>query len=354
MLLGIDIGTSSTKAVITTLDGKIVNFAVREHGVSMPKPGWFEQDAEKIWWDDVKALTTELLRGLISHNPLDGVCISGLGPCLLVADEAGIPLRPAILYGVDTRSTEEIEELRRRYGDEAILQRGGSPLTTQAVGPKILWVQRHEPHIWSRTKRFFMANSYTVWRLTGEYVLDHSSASQCDPLYDIDRTAWAEDWAEEVGHQLEYPTLLWPQEIAGTVSDAASQETGIPSGTPVAVGTIDAWSEALSAGVRKLGDAMVMYGTTMFFIAVTDRPYRDKHLWNTVGAFPGTWTLAGGMATSGAIVTWFDSLTATDIKELLREADTIPLVLKDCWCSLTSPENELPCSTRRLGASLLD
>jgi xylulokinase len=323
MLLGIDIGTSSTKAVLVTSEGEVIDSAVRTHSVSMPQPGWFEQDADEIWWADFKALSNKLLR---DRNPssLAGICISGLGPCLLVADEAGVPLRPAILYGVDTRSTEEIKELNERYGEDAILARCGSPLTTQAVGPKILWVQRHEPSTWSRVRRFFMANSYIVWRLTGEYVLDHSSASQCDPLYDIERTTWAEDWAEEVGKHLEYPALLWPQEIAGTVLDSVSQETGIPSGTPVAVGTIDAWSEALGAGVRNIGDAMVMYGTTMFFVDVVDRPYRDRHLWNTVGTFPGTWTLAGGMATSGAIISWFEELTTTDINELLQEASAVP------------------------------
>jgi xylulokinase len=321
VLLGIDIGTSSTKGVLASPDGEVIATAVRPHGTSMPRPGWAEHDADRVWWADVCAVSRELLKEKVD---LAGVCVSGIGPCLLVTDADGTPLRPAILYGVDTRATTEIAELTSRYGAEAIVSRGGSPLTSQAIGPKLAWLARHEPAVWAASRRMFMASSYAIWRLTGEYVLDHHSASQCDPMYDMTAGSWAADWAADLAGPIELPPLRWPGSLAGTVTARAAEQTGIPAGTPVAAGTIDAWSEAVSAGVRDPGDVMIMYGTTMFFIATAaERPRASRRLWSTAGAFPGTWTLAGGMAASGSVIAWGSELTGVDYAELMSEAGLV-------------------------------
>lgn len=301
-VLGVDIGTSSSKGILAGADGKVIATSERPHDLSLPRPGWAEHDAEKVWWADFKAICTELLPR--AGGSLAAVCVSGIGPCLLAANEEGEPLRPAILYGIDTRATREIEELTERYGAETILERCGSPLTSQAVGPKLLWLQRHEPEVWQRMRLFLMASSFIVYRLTGEYVLDHHSASQCDPLYDIKANRWIEDWAAEVAPGLPLPRLLWPAEVAGKVSPAAAEATGIPLGTPVAAGTIDAWSEAASVGVFEPGDMMLMYGTTMFMVEVLRESRPHPGLWSTSGILPGTHNLAAGMATSGALTAW--------------------------------------------------
>ena len=117
-------------------------------------------------------------------------------PRLLPVDEHGQPLRPAILYGVDTRATAQIAAQQARYGAEQVIARCGSPLTTQAIGPKLAWVRENEPLIYARTSRWYMASSYLVGRLTGEYVLDHHSASQCVPLYDSAAHEWIIDWRD--------------------------------------------------------------------------------------------------------------------------------------------------------------
>ena len=135
LLLGIDIGTSSSKGVLARPDGTILATAVRPHDLSLPHPGWAEHDAETIWWADFLSLCAELVPQ--AKDPIGAVCVSGIGPCLLPADARGMPLRPAILYGIDTRATREIEELTERYGADNILARCGSLLTSQAVGPKL-------------------------------------------------------------------------------------------------------------------------------------------------------------------------------------------------------------------------
>ncbi len=302
VLLGLDIGTSSSKAVLAVADGTVLATAEREHALSLPHPGWAEHDAEGVWWTDVLALLADLDRELLGR--VRGISVSGIGPCLLPLDGLGAPLRPAVLYGIDTRASAEVEELTERYGADAVLSSGGSPLTSQAVGPKLLWLRRYEQEVWERTKRFVMASSFAVLRLTGEYVLDHHSASQCNPLYDLHSSRWREDWAEEIAPGLELPRLLWPGEVAGVVSAEAASETGLPAGAPVAAGTIDAWAESLSAGVTGSGDTMLAYGTTMFLVNVAPAARPHPSLWLTAGVTPDSRTIAAGMATSGALTGW--------------------------------------------------
>jgi len=323
-LIGVDMGTGSTKAVLTTPDGQIVATTSRPHSMSLPRPGWAEVDAEAVWWADVVDVCRELVQAA-GEGDIAGVCVSGVGPCLLLCDAEVEPVRPAVLYGIDMRATAEIEELTERYGGERILQRGGTPLTTQAVGPKALWVQRHEPRAWARATRWYNSNSFVVARLTGEYVLDHHTASQCDPLYDIRANAWCEDWAQEVMAGLEMPRLAWPSEVVGRVHAAAAEATGLPEGTPVCAGTVDAWAEAFSAGVRRPGDLMLMYGSTMFFVQVLHKLRSHAKLWTTAGVEPGTYTLAAGMSTSGSLTAWLQQLTGgVPFAQLVSEAAATP------------------------------
>jgi xylulokinase len=326
LLLGIDICTMSSKGVLARPDGDVVATVERPHQLSLPRQGYAEHDAQDIWWADAVAISRELSAAArTARGRIAAVCTSGIGACVLPADRDGTPLRPAILYGIDTRAGQEIAELDRRFGADAVLERCGSRLTTQSAGPKLLWVRHHEPDVWERTARFFMASSFLVHRLTGQYVLDHHSASQCEPLYDITRQDWIPEWAQEVAPGLELPRLTWPGEIVGSVTPRAQDITGIPAGTPVAAGTIDAWSEALSVGVQQPGDRMLMYGTTMFIIEVLQGALRHPALWGTVGIMPGTNTLAGGMATSGALTAWIRDLCGgVPYEELTQQARAVP------------------------------
>ncbi|MEV6099335.1 FGGY-family carbohydrate kinase [Nocardia sp. NPDC051981] len=323
MFLGIDIGTSGSKGVLVDHAGTVAMRAERPHRVSTPRPGWVEHDAETVWWADFAAITRELVAAA-DGEPLEGLAVSGIGPCLLPADAVGRPLRPAILYGVDTRAGNEIEELNAELGAQTVLERCGSPLTSQAVGPKLRWLIRHEPQVWRATRMLLMASSFLVHRLTGRHVLDHQSASQCVPMYDLMAREWAVDWAESVAPGLRLPELAWPTEIVGRVTAEAAAATGLPAGLPVTTGTIDAWAEAAGVGVRAPGDCMIMYGTTMFLTQVLTDPRPQPGLWTTCGTWPGTYTSAAGMATSGAITDWLRTLTGGDFSELVDEAAHVP------------------------------
>jgi xylulokinase len=306
VVIGIDIGTSSSKGVLVDLDGHVLRSCVVEHAVDRPAPGMVEMDAA-VWWDELVRICRDLLS---RDDPADVVAVgvSGMGPCVLLADEADQPVRPAILYGVDTRAGRQIARLDERYGAAEILDRAGSALSSQAAGPKVAWVADVEPDLYARARRLYMPSSWLVHRLTGAYVLDQHSASQCTPLYDTHAQDWYRPWADEVAPGIDLPPLRWPGEAAGTVTRAAAKATGLPPGTPVITGTIDAWAEALSVGAQGVGDLMLMYGTTMFLIHTVPDPLTSPALWGTVGALPGTRNLAAGMATSGAVTSWLRDL----------------------------------------------
>ncbi|WP_130291114.1 FGGY-family carbohydrate kinase [Pseudonocardia sediminis] len=319
MYMGIDIGTSGSKGVLIDGDGTLLAREDVAHETSRPQPGRVEHDAETVWWSDFTTLARRLLAAAGGRAPT-ALGVSGIGPTLLPADADGTPLRPAILYGVDTRAATEIDELTAELGAEAVLRRAGTALSSQAVGPKWRWLARHEPEVMERTELFLMCSSYLVHRLTGEYVLDHHSASQCDPMYDLHAADWAHDWAERTAPGLRLPRLLWPTEIAGTVTARAAAQTGLPEGLPVTAGTVDAWAEAVSVGVTDPGEVMVMYGTTMFLIEILGSPVPHPAMWTTRGAFPGTYSLAAGMATSGAVTNWLRDLVGGDHTELVAAA----------------------------------
>nr|BFE56727.1 FGGY-family carbohydrate kinase [Dactylosporangium thailandense] len=313
LFLGVDIGTSSSKGVLVDAGGAVVRTAVREHDVDRPHPGHVEMDGA-VWWDEFVSLAEELTAGVT----VAAVGVSGMGPCVLLTDAAGTPVRPAVLYGIDTRATAEIASLTERLGGaDAILERCGSVLSTQAVGPKLAWLAAHEPAVSARARRLFMPASWLAYRLTGSYVLDFHSASQCTPLFDTHALDWHRPWSELIAPGLQLPPLAWPGDVAGTTARAVA---GIPAGTPVITGTIDAWTEAVSVGAQRPGDLMLMYGTTMFLVATVDRPVTSPLMWGTVGAFPGTRNLAGGMATSGAVTSWLRSITDASFEALLAEA----------------------------------
>lgn len=316
--LGVDVGTSSTKGVLVDGDGGILASATRAHDVRRPHTGWVEMDAA-VWWDEFCSIARELLAA-VPDAAVDSVGVSGMGPCILLADEDDEPVRPAILYGVDTRAILQGERMTAELGEDEVVRIGGSRLTSQAGGPKIVWIAEAEPEAYARARRLFMPASWLARKLTGAYVLDHQSASQMSPLYDVESETWDKTVWARYATGLIPPDLRWAGDTAGEVTDAAAARTGIPEGIPVITGTIDAWTEAVSVGAHEIGDLMLMYGTTMFLVATGAQTLRTPSMWTTVGAFPGTRNLAGGLSASGALTAWLKDLTGADYPALLAEA----------------------------------
>lgn len=324
LVIGLDVGTSSTKAVATTPAGEIVATAVATHAIGQPRPGWFEQDAALVWRDEalgvLRALTAQ---EVVARGDVRGIAVSGMGPCVTLADAAGEPMGPGILYGIDSRATDEIAGIEALLGRDRILERCGSALSSQALGPKLLWLRRHAPELWQRAAHWFGPASLLVHALTGEYVLDHHTASQCDPFYDLAVQSWAEDWIAEVCGRLPMPNLAWSTDIVGTLRSDAATAVGLAPGVPVLAGTVDAWAEAHSVGVRAPGDLLLMYGSTMFMIGVTPGSRSHPGLWRTAGVTKDSPTLAAGMSTSGLLTAWIAETTGRPLDELSAAAATV-------------------------------
>ena len=323
---GIDIGTYSSKGVIVDANGKVLAFAQRQHGIDTPRHGWAEHDPDSVWWDDFCVLSRELIRSAqIRASEIATVGVSAIAPCVVPVSEDGSPLRPAILYGIDTRAVEEIEELNRSMGTERIQRVSGTALSAQSAGPKILWIKNHEESIWRKTDKFLTATSFIVQRLTGRAVIDNYTAAFFDPLFSIRTRSWDPEAARFICGLSQLPESHWANEIAGTVIDAVAERTGFEPGTPVIVGTADAASEAISAGVSQVGDAMLMYGSSLFIITLTSDISPNDVFWPAPFLYPGSTALAAGMATTGSITEWFrrNLSMEADFTTLAAEAATV-------------------------------
>src|SRR6202142_1661026 len=152
--LGIDIGTYESKGVFVDAEGRVLASASRAHELIVPRAGWAEHRAEQDWWGDFVWLCRKLLADSgLDASEVKAVGASAIGPCMLPVDGEGAPLMNAVLYGVDTRSAREIDDLTAAIGAEAIFAHCGNPLTSQSIGPKILWLKRNRPEIYARADK---------------------------------------------------------------------------------------------------------------------------------------------------------------------------------------------------------
>ena len=329
--LGIDIGTYETKGVLVGTDGVVHAQAARGHKMLVPHPGWAEHRPEEDWWGDFVYVTKALLADSgVDPNEIKAVACSAIGPCMLPVDKHGAPLMNGVLYGVDGRAEAEVRELTDRIGEDTIIARCGNALTSQSVGPKILWLKRHRPDLFARTAHILTSTSFLVQRLTGEVVIDHYTAANFSPLYDVATQSWVDDLADDIVPLDKLPRLLWSNEVAGTITPSAAAETGLTAGTPVTAGTIDAAAEAFSVGVDQPGDMMMMYGSTIFIILRAQTQVSDPRIWYAPWLFEGEHASMAGLATSGTLTHWFRDQIAPDLDpatafpELAKEAETSP------------------------------
>ena len=307
-LLGVDVGTYSSKGVLVNLTGEVIASHVVEHSLSTPAPGWFEHDADAVWWSDFVAIVRALLEtDGVDPRSIAGIGTSALGSCVLPIDDSGRPLRPAILYGIDTRAGEEIEYLGEVTGRQ---------FTSQDSGPKVRWIRVHEPEVYEKSRWFLTSQAYLVYRLTGEPSIDIYTAGGYRPAYDADARQWTPEMSEHVAPIERFPRAYWSHEVVGTVTAEAARETGLSEGIPVIAGTTDAAAEAVSAGVSSVGDMMVMFGSSIFFILKTTSLVKTERFWASNFLEEGTYAFMGGMSTSGSLTRWFrDHFAQMELQE---------------------------------------
>lgn len=314
--LGVDVGTFETKGVLVDETFQVTASAGIKHGMENPKPNFFEQDAEAIWWHDFCAVSKELLAKTgVRPDQIAAIGSDVLGCDCLPVDEKCRPLRKAILYGIDARASKEIEELNAHYTPEQIKELFGHPLCSDDIAPKILWIKHNEPDVYEKTYKFLTGSSYIAAKLTGEYVIDQFLAkSSFGPLYNSDGSINETECALFCRPD-QLAQARFVHDIAGYVTAQAAAETGLKEGTPVIYGTGDSTSEAISVGITEPGKLMFQFGSSLFFYYCSSSLTYDHRIHGSNFTIPDTYSVSGGTNTAGTLTRWVRDTLYFDLME---------------------------------------
>lgn len=319
LLLGIDVGTSSVKAVATDTRGAIVATASRGYAVLAPRPGWSEQ-APQDWWQ----ATVQAIREVVSGGRAVAIALSGQMHGSVLIDRAAreargagdATLRPAILWN-DQRTAVQCDRILHVMGgrDAAVRAMCNAPLPGFTL-PKLLWVREHEPKVWESVAAWMLPKDYILFRLTGEHVTDVGDASGT-LLFDIRKRRWS----EKLLATFDIPPAITPRTLesgspAGTITAWAAAQTGLPEGTPVIAGSGDNMMGALGAGIVETGMSLATIGTSGVIYSHAQQPLVDLpanapagRLHTMCGATgddrsPGTWCVTGCTLSAGGALAW--------------------------------------------------
>jgi xylulokinase len=325
--LGIDVSTTATKALLVDEAGQVVAVAAHEYGYDTPRPLWSEQDPE-LWWQG----TLHSVRGALEQAGAQAVEIAAIGLTgqmhgLVLLDEDGKVLRPAILWN-DQRTAAECEQIRQTVGRQRFLQITGNEALTGFTAPKILWVQKHEPQVFARAAHVLLPKDYVRYRLTGEYAMDVADGSGT-VLMDLRQRTWSDEVLEALGIPRDWlPPLFEGSQVTGTLNSQSSRELGLLAGIPVVAGGGDQAAQAVGVGAIEAGLVAVTLGTSGVVFASTDvatiEP--DGRLHAFCHAAPGKWHLMGVMLSAAGSLRWYRDTLAPGISfdELLIPAGEVP------------------------------
>ena len=308
-VIGVDIGTQSTKAVLVSTTGAIVAQHSHAYQVETPKPLWAQQWPD-VWLDAVEICIKGVLAPAgIARSAIKSICVSSLyGGSGIPVDTAGKALYPCLIW-MDRRATAEVEWVQRTVDLERLYDITGNSVDSYYGYTKMLWLREHEPAVWAATDQFLPPNSYVNARLTGEVAVDHSSAGNIGGVYDVK----ARTWSDEALAMLGIPRRMMPDRlvessgVVGPLLPAWAERLGLEAGTPVVAGGVDAAVATLAAGAAQPGNHVAMIGTSMCWGTI--RPGVDaRHgLISMPHVFNGAQDLYvfGGAIAAGASVTWF-------------------------------------------------
>lgn len=305
-LLGLDVSTTGSKAVLLDQDGRVVATATAAHPLSTPRPAWSEQDPADWWRTSTESIRQVLSQSGISADQVAGVGLTGQMHGLVLLDADGQVLRPAILWN-DQRTAAQCASITERVGRDRVLGITGNPVLPGFTAPKIVWVREHEPEVYRRAAHVLLPKDYARFRLTGSYVCDVSDASGTS-LFDVG----ARGWSREMLEALEIPPEWMPEVtespvVSATVSEEGARATGLRAGTPVVSGAGDQAAQAVGTGIVRPGRVSVTLGTSGVVFAALDsyRPEPEGRLHAFCHAVPGQWHLMGVMLSAAGSLRWY-------------------------------------------------
>ena len=326
--IGIDSSTTATKALLIDEQGDVVAVAATEYGYETPRPLWSEQDPD-LWWEGAANSIRQVLASSgVKADDVHGIGLTGQMHGLVLLDEDGKVLRPAILWN-DQRTGPQCDEIRRRLGKPRLIQITGNDALTGFTAPKILWVQQNEPEVWARARHILLPKDYVRYKLTGDYAIDKADGAGM-MLFDLKQR----DWSPEVLAALEIPPAYLPPThegpaITGYVSHAAAAATGLRVGIPVMAGGGDQAAGAVGVGAVQPGVVSLALGTSGVVFATTGGPFVEPEgrLHAFCHAVPGRWHFMGVMLSAAGSLRWHRDTFAPGVSfdDLLAPAAAVPI-----------------------------
>ena len=306
-LLGIDVGTGGTRALLIDQSGVVVASAIHEHvPFASPRSGWAEQDPHD-WWKACQGAVRQLLRdSSIPASEIACIGLSGQMHGAVLLDSNNQVLRPALIW-CDQRTAAECRYLNDTIGPQRLVELTANPALTNFTLTKLLWVRTHEPEIWKRFHSFLLPKDYVRLCLTGVRAIDVADASGT-LLLDVVHRRWSEAMLEAVGLSPDcLPALYESQQIVGQVTESAAASTGLKAGTPVVAGAGDQAAGATGMGIVRPGDVSATIGTSGVVFAASDAPVTDPlgRLHTFCHAIPGRWHVMGVTQAAGLSLRWF-------------------------------------------------
>jgi len=314
LLLGIDVGTSSVKAVLVDLMGNIHAKAQSEYPLHHIRPAWVEQDPEDWWNGTCNAVRLTLDKVPFGAERVIGLAVSCQAPTLLALDRSGKPLRPAMIW-MDRRAEAETVKLKNLLGADYISRITGNRPDAFYLAARLLWMKNNEPELLKKTWQFVQVNSYINYRLTGQLTLDPAHGALLQ-LRDYKKEEWSEALCDACGVEpSQFPEVVMSHLIIGKVTQAASELTGLKVGTSVMAGTVDSASAALEVGVVEPGIAAEMTGTSTVVIIPNDKGLTEPAFIAMPHALPGIHLLLAAMVSSGGCLRWYrDQFGQTELQ----------------------------------------
>jgi xylulokinase len=304
LVLGLDIGTTSTVGILIRLPGEVAGLASRPVTLSSPHGGWAEEDPEQ-WWQNVCAITRELLsQPGVTARDIKAVGITGMLPAVVLLDSRDRLIRPSIQQS-DGRCGAEVEALRREVDEEAFVKRAGNGVNQQLVAAKLRWIERHEPENFARIATVFGSYDFINRRLTGVRAAEQNWALEAG-FVDLGTGQIADDLVALAHIPVSaVPPKTLSHAILGAVTPEAAEATGLAVGTPVIGGGADHIASALGAGIVEPGDVLLKFGGSVDVLVATDRAVPDPRLYLDYHLVPGLYMPNGCMATGGSALNWF-------------------------------------------------
>ncbi len=325
-LIGIDIGTSSTKSVLMDERGTVRAVAQEETGISTPRPGWAEQDPETWWRASCRTLKKVLNVSGVDPGKIAGVGLSGQMHGTVLLDKDRRVLRPAILWA-DGRSAEQCRRICELVGVEQLARWTANPVTPGFMAASLLWLREHEPEVFEKTAVALLPKDYVRWRLTGEMASDVSDAAGT-LLFDVAHRRWSGELLRVLDLPDDrFPKVLESSKIAGTVGPMASEETGLAVGTPVVAGAGDQAAAAVGNGIIAPGTILSTIGTGGQLFAPLEGPVYDPKLRTHTfcHALGDRWFMMGAILSAGLSLRWFrDRIAGKSYEQLSGEAARVP------------------------------